>query len=374
MRTAIAIAIVVLTFIAGCGEPPRTTIIDSRDNQGNPNGPRWNEPPSQIEVEEPVLYVERSATNRYELPSGQGQAIDPIDQSQRALSSVADLLGILPQEAIAFSEPNLFTSERNEPECDNGRVEVTPDLPMLIDGVVTLHPRQYTKVPVCDQDERNYGTYTIEDDTGGIVVLRDSRVAWFQSGDRVRLTVDAAMLTYTGPESRAILTATIEPIGPVTTAEQRVIYYTTQPEPFTLEDITQTQRVEGFVAVKPTNKNFSTMVVANKALPVRTGAELNEVCRSLCAGPCTERCQTSEPSICRDEICPAVCEGADNDFDENDVANLPLCWEVNLDVELARRGYTYEIGTPITVTGPVVESYGLKIWVMRLGQIEVRDE
>ena len=47
--------------------------------------------------------------------------------------------------------------------------------------MVALHPRQYLKVPVCNQDERNYGSYVVVDDTGGqleqlnreIVALRD---------------------------------------------------------------------------------------------------------------------------------------------------------------------------------------------------------
>jgi hypothetical protein len=368
-----------MVFMVGCNGDLRTTANDTRDVNGNPVGSRWSESPAHNPVEEPVSYVERAGGLQYGLPSGATEAVDPIDGIQRPLSSIADLIALLPEGDISFSDPNIFSSDRNEPQCDNGRVAVDRDLPMIIDAVVTLHPRQYTKVPVCDQDERNYGTYTVEDDTGGIVVLRDSRVAWFQAGDRIRLTVDAAIYTFTGPETRSVLTATVEPLFQSDNIEDRVIYYTRQTDPFSLVDITETRRIEGLVAQAPTNKNFSTMILSDRPLPQRGNGEVNEVCMVRCAPECAEKyCKVRDSTLCREQICPALCENAPNDLftseDDEAEALIPICWEANLDVELARRGYTYAIGSRLAVTGPVVESFGLKIWVMRLGQVEVLDE
>ena len=42
-----------------------------------------------------------------------------------------------------------------------------------------------------------------------------------------------------------------------------------------------------------------------------------------------------------------------------------------MDVELSRRGLSYDIGTVVQVTGPVILSYDVySIVVMRIGQIE----
>ena len=62
-------------------------------------------------------------------------------------------------------------------------------LPMTVEGIVTTYPRYFQKKLVCGEDERFYGSYFLQDSTGGILVLRDSRIANFTFGDRVRLKV-----------------------------------------------------------------------------------------------------------------------------------------------------------------------------------------
>ncbi|MBU6162736.1 MAG: hypothetical protein KGO50_16595, partial [Myxococcales bacterium] len=140
----------------------------------------------QIPVDEPVVFAERSEATTY----GRPRAGEP---------GIADLIALLPDGAISLTEPNLFVADGDVPsgdQCQGGGAVVAPGLPMVIEGVVTLHPRQYVKTPVCGQDERFYGSFVIEDDTGGILVLRDGRVADFTFGDRVRLTVRGLTVTF----------------------------------------------------------------------------------------------------------------------------------------------------------------------------------
>jgi hypothetical protein len=48
-----------------------------------------------------------------------------------------------------------------------------------------------------------------------------------------------------------------------------------------------------------------------------------------------------------------------------------VCWKVSLDVELGRRNAAPPRNAAISVTGPVVNSFGRRFWVNRLGQIEI---
>ena len=70
-------------------------------------------------------------------------------------------------------------------------------------------------------------------------------------------------------------------------------------------------------------------------------------------------------------VCPALCAGENREFL---IETLPVCWELNLNAELVRRGYTFELGQKIRGIGPVVNNYSVKILVQRLGQIEILDE
>ncbi|MCB9795871.1 MAG: hypothetical protein H6741_24505 [Alphaproteobacteria bacterium] len=87
------------------------------------------------------------------------------------------------------ADGTLFGEESQIPAgCDFG---VDPELPEEIEAVVTLHPRYYFKTSGCSvlSDEKYYGSYFIADDSGGLFVLGDSKVAHFDVGDRVRMRV-----------------------------------------------------------------------------------------------------------------------------------------------------------------------------------------
>lgn len=292
-------------------------------------------------------------------------------------ASIADLISLLPEGTIEFGDPNLFTSQRSTLSCDNGRLAVLPELPLTIEAVVTLHPRSYVKVPVCDQDERSYGAYTVEDDTGGILVLRDSRIAPFTFGDRVRLVVDAMTLTWVEPSSRAVLTAAVEKIDDLSQQGDQTVFYSKpvgddgRPRSFDPNrDVGEVRGVEGVVVQPASNQNFGSLVVASAVPGVGTDMAPAD---GVCAAQCTGQCAANEcPSrACRDTICPALCAGVDREFLPE---TLPVCWQVALDPEMLRRGYTYEDGQKVRAIGPVVDNYDVKILVQRLGQIEIFDE
>ena len=330
-------------FTLGCADDIGRTPI--------PTEAQWGQAPEQASVAEPVEYRERSAENIYGLPTD-------------AASPIGDLIALMADRAPErFSDPRTFSSLEGRFPCPSGAVEVVQGLPMTIEGVITLHPRQYVKVPVCDQDEKHYGTFTIEDDTGGIMVLRDSRIAAFTAGDRVRMRVNSVTYTYIDPTTRTVLSADVELLDPPGAVYERVVYYEAQTESFSIVDVTQTKRITGWVAQAPSNKNFSTMIIANKQYGEYNGGSTNRICIANCLGQCA-----CGQAVCADAICPAFCEGEDREYDST---KMPQCWETSLDQEMVRRGLTYPIGAKVSVTGPVVDNYGLKIWIQRLGQVEV---
>lgn len=313
---------------------------------------------TEREVSEPVPFAERDEGTMYGLPRD-GQA------------SIADLLALMPVDGVPDGDPTLFVAPDDQPttdQCEGGGATVLDGLPMVIEGVVTLHPRQYLKVPICGQDERNYGSWVIEDDTGGIVMLRDGRVAPYTFGDRVRVTVRGVLELNGGdPTTRAVVIADVEALD-----ASGDVLYSLQETPFSADDVGRTRRVEGYVAVAATSENFNEMILASDPLPEVPPAELevDTVCIENCGGACRSRCPSDNNAVCRDVVCRALC-AEDSDFDRE---RLPeVCWIANVSIELGRRGFSPALGSHVTVTGPVVSSFGLKIWIQRIDQVEFLD-
>lgn len=317
----------------------------------------------ELLVQEYVELQPRSEQLTYGLPS-------------EGMSSVADLIALLPTEAIDRSQPSIFASAGaaiESPLCQGGGSTIVPQLPITIEGVVTLHPRLYVKTEICSSDERFYGSFVVEDDTGGILVLRDSRVAPFNTGDRVRMTVEAVVVTFgLQPETRAVLVADYERIPSARTE----VLYSEQVGALTAADVGRTRRIRGVVVQSPTNDNFSSMLLADRELPPPSpGFKPTAVCEELCSGPCNRVCPSDDQIVCRRLLCPSVCEALGNEFDRDTGEPLlpAVCWNVSLDAELIRRGISPPVGTDISVTGPVGSSFGLKIWVQKLGQLIFHD-
>ncbi|MGC6418021.1 MAG: hypothetical protein ACON3Z_12945 [Bradymonadia bacterium] len=341
------ISLLCLLFLAACMADPRTDPV--------PNEQIWSDAPSDRAVAEPINFQERGPQDGYGLPTATAVSIE-------------SLINLLPQQDVSFDEPRTFTSADGAIPCNTGDVSVLPpsQLPATIEGVITLHPRRYLKIPVCDQDEKHYGSFTIEDDTGGIVVLRDSRIAPFRPGDRVRMTVHALTMTYLQPSTRAILSASVERLPDSSNDGTGVVYYDRLTVPFSDADFTKVKRIEGWAIQAPSNKNFGALIVADRDIQVVPGQATNRVCESNCFIQC--KCGQD---VCRELVCPAVCAGEEKQFDS---AELPVCWQVGFDVELTRRGFGVEAGDQLTVTGPVVDNYDIQIWVQDIGQIEILSE
>ena len=346
--------------VAGCGE--------LRDQPGD-----LNElfPGEAIEdtVDESITFASR-ADVMYGLP-------------RDGMASVGDLIAVFPTEPTAVDEPDIFVApgvEAPTDQCRGGGFVQSDGLPLELEVVVTLHPRQYMKVPICGQDERHYGVYVVEDDTGGIVVLRDSRVAPFTFGDRLRLRVDGVMFTFgLETDTRAVLISdyevlSVSPAGDNGAPNGTVLYQETDAR-FGADDIGRVRQVEGFIYQKPTNDNFNSTVVTSYEVPAYgddplEGAALQ--CVRTCQLRCRDACDGGDATgpIC-DDACRDNCAQNDNDFIEDD---LPTCWPIGIDFELGRRGFSPDVGRRVRVRGPVVNSFDVQIWVNSLGQVEYLDQ
>lgn len=351
-----------LGWAAGCGGEPRTEAI--------PASQIWEEG-EQTSVEEPITYAKRGAGRGYGLPRA-GQP------------GIEDLIALFPDETISFGDPSIFSSDElsyASETCSTWSSRALGELPMELEVAVTLYPRQYMKINVCGQDERHYGVYTVEDDTGGIIVLRNSRVAPFTYGDRIKLKVEAITLTFGQDlDTRAVLVSEVEPAEQPRTRDEdgeevldKTIYYEEVDEPFGPEHATRVLQVEGTVVVSPSNQNFGAMIVSSEPLEfVDVGelrGELLQCVRQCESGLRTSgRCASAEAIA---QICPAACDGAGPTVD---LETLPVCWQVGIDSELQRRGFRATPGQRIRARGPIVNNYDRQMWVLSTGQVEFLDE
>lgn len=200
-------------------------------------------------------------------------------------------------------------------ECENW--DGTTTLPKVIEGVVTLHPRLYYKTNGCTRnDEKYYGSFFLEDDTGGVFILGDSKVAHFDMGDRIRVEVLGTRRAW-GMDMvySAQLLEVVE-------REAQAVHYEVANRPMGTADIGLVRRVSGTVARVP--DTFGELYLQPD------GHE-------------------------------GTCDPATGDD----------CAVATLDVELTRRGISFELGDRLTVTGPVLYSFSTHaIVVMRVGQLQ----
>jgi hypothetical protein len=252
------------------------------------------------------------------------EATDPIAFTDQPYdftgdASIASLRNLIsPFESVWYGFPT-GVEYPVEGDCDPERDfdETTPDyldeLPAVIEGVVTLHPRYFMKVSVCGTEERYYGSYIIQDGSAGIHVLKDSRVAEFDIGDRVRLRVRALMRNF---GTRAVLAFDQEEVL-TTPATREAVYYEAIERNFIEQtDLYEVRRITGRVVLEATNQNFNEM-----------------------------------------EVRP---EGV-----------VGVRWLVSLDRELGTRGVAPPAGALVELTGPIIESFGLRMVISNLGQIRV---
>ncbi|HHO51656.1 MAG TPA: hypothetical protein ENK18_12480 [Deltaproteobacteria bacterium] len=224
--------------------------------------------------------------------------------------------------------------------CDAWSVH--PGLPAEISGIVTIHPRYYIKVSGClpaddrtiDSDEKYYGSYFIQDATGGFFVLGDSKVAHFDMGDRVTIKVRGIK------ESFDSVMISAHDVLEIDRGPEPIYYRPVSGRLLGPEDIAEVVRVEGVVAAEASG--------------------FGEV--YLCTGADPDTTLEPDPARGGDPV-PACAHLGVTD---------PPWFKLGIDVELQRRGVTFDPGSHLSVTGPVILSFGdHQIVVMRIGQIEV---
>ena len=234
-------------------------------------------------------------------------------------ASIAELYALFPSPAdvVVWQGFEADSPYPVSPDCQPDRntpyTPVTlPELPKTIEGIITLHPRLYQKRAICDNDERFYGSFIIQDATAGIVVLRDSRLTTFTYGDRVRLRVRGLMLNAFpngGPFYTVQLFDQVEVIE-----RAQPIYYEALEREFTNADIGLVKRVRGKIVLMPDNNNFGEMELADP----------------------------DDPSV---------------------------TWFASLDSELSKRRPEFKLGDTLEITGPVLDNFGLRIMIASFGQI-----
>jgi hypothetical protein len=211
----------------------------------------------------------------------------------------------------AFLHPS-GTGPMRSPGC---QILPTSDLPFVIDGVATAFPRFYFKTSGCDwdSDEKYYGSFFIQNRTGGVFVLGDTKVAHFDMGDRIRMRARAAKTSFENDMIYAYDQLEIVEKGVP-------IYYEVATEPF------------ANMAGDPTGRVYR--VTGEVVTPTDTFGEFTV---------------------------------------EDDDGNQ---FVVVLDMELTRRGFEFPEGTRITATGPILVGYYSvrQIVITRKGQITVHTD
>jgi hypothetical protein len=206
-------------------------------------------------------------------------------------------------------------------DCSSGFFDTNyaqiDELPVTIEGRVTLAPPKFEKQPVCGQDQYYEGSFMIEDETAGIMVLKNSMIDEFTYGDRVRLSVNVVGALFGRPMVIAYDSETVvERDQPLyfESIDRAFNSHLASVDPSSREDsdLDHIRRITGEITQLPTSENFNAMVVS------------------------------------------------DGDID----------WEVALGMDFGRRPIPLKEGDRIQLTGPVVESFGTKMLIHSYGQIE----
>jgi hypothetical protein len=292
------------------------------------------------------------------------QVSDPIEFLDLSQESF-EVRGETSIRSIVDSEPEIFGSEEFENRqpplvwygynsedpiptgrtrefnkvCDpnfGNRVFEMESLPATIEGIVTLYPEQYENVGICGEDQRFYGSYVLQDETGAIKILKDTEIADFDVGDRVRLRVlgvqksfDAVnVIAFDNEEVVAEAGEQGAPGVPYQTADKQFYReFGCRPDSLTTsqpQDFGKNFRISGRICQPPTNRNFGQMTIQQGD------------------AQCDETVRTS--------------------------------WDVALTADLNRRALDIKRNDLVTVTGPVYGScnfgIGLEMLVTTPGQFQ----
>ena len=115
----------------------------------------WYDAGAGLDVTEPISFTDEP----YGFPA------DPAT----GIGALSDTLFPVEEGTIAYAAGDQFSADT---DCIS---TASDELPWILEGVVTLHPRYYFKTNGCDRDsdEKYYGSYFIEDATGDAPPLPD---------------------------------------------------------------------------------------------------------------------------------------------------------------------------------------------------------
>lgn len=203
-----------VALLVGCGTPHW---------REDPND--WFDPGTQVSVEEPVEFTDVP----YDFPlddddgiGALGGAVFPVDYW-----------------TVAYAEDDQYPAES---DCESS---VHTGLPFEVEGIVTILPDFYFKTDGCTyDDEKFYGSYFIEDRTGGLFILGDSKVAHFDMGDKVRMVVRGARTSW--DMDMVVAHDVIEVVE-----RDLPIAYELHTESLSLDDISRVKRMIGIVQTDP---------------------------------------------------------------------------------------------------------------------------
>ncbi len=325
------ISVMVIAIASGCHHDPE----DARDSDDY-----FDDSPSWSEVSDPIEFTDEPYDEiSGELTIGELRDIIP-DQGWLSPEEEAELEpGEVPPNANVWYGFGPDDPYPVEGDCnpENAGFDTIPsavqELPATIEGVVTLHPRYFSNLTVCGTRERYYGTYVLEDETGGIQIYKDSRVAEFDVGDRVRMRV-RGVTRYFG--TSAVIGFDQEEV--LNEREDRIpVYYEPMEDddgearPLWSEedaaddddideaDTYRVRRMVGEVVQEATNQNFNEMIVQS--------------------------------------------------LDNPDVE-----WFVSIDRELGTRGVAPPEGAMVELTGPIFDSFEMRMVIASLGQMTILEE
>jgi hypothetical protein len=307
---ALTAGLLLAVVSAGCG--------DTADSTGDREA-RFGTP-TYTPVEDPIEFEETSADVQGPTP------IREVLDTEFPGSGDPDPVwfGYNPDDPYPFGPNSAF----DEP-CDTNfgnRVFELNDFPKTIRGRVTIHPQVYQKPTICGEDHRYYGSYIIQDDTGSIMVLKDTRIPDFSYGDVVEIEVLGLIRQF---GTTAVLAYDAETVVETGGAVPYQTLQTTFAEKFDRDGpqwtgstscwgITQGGRNVGFQHPPRVGNSYR---VRGQVCQVPTDLNFNEMVLQPEGGACQE-----DPDV---------------------------SWTVSIGLELGKRNFDFERGEVITATGPV---------------------
>jgi hypothetical protein len=175
-------------------------------------------------------------------PAGDYDVREPLSFTQEpyGLTGIGAFKNsVFPASAVQFAPGDAYMSGTRCEGRENNR------LPAEVTGVVTILPRFYMKISGCDRaEEKYYGNYFLEDDSGGVFVVGDSKVANFDAGDTVTLRVRAVRTNFDFDMVYGHDVVSVD-------RTSRPVRYAWSEAAFTPEDVGRVKRIRGVVASEP---------------------------------------------------------------------------------------------------------------------------